>query len=61
MDRVMTDFEYIYQQVKKTHYSNWSDEELRKCVDMLPTLERQELISLYRSKWLDQDKILKDV
>lgn len=60
MDRVMTDFEYIYQQVKKAHYSNWSDEELRKCVDMLPTLERQELISLYRSKWLDQDKILKD-
>jgi len=27
---------------------------------MLPNLSRQELISLYRSKWLDQEKILKD-
>ena len=56
----MTDFEYIFQQVKKFHFSGWNDEELRKCVDMLPKLSRQELISLYRSKWLDQDKILKD-
>ena len=29
-------------------------------MDMLPNISRQELISLYRSKWLDQDKILKD-
>ena len=29
----MTDFEYIYQQMKKAHYKGWSDEELRKCVD----------------------------
>ena len=56
----MTDFEYIFQQVKKFHFSGWNDEELRKCVDMLPNLSRQELISLYRSKWLDQEKILKD-
>ena len=56
----MSDFEYIFQQVKKFHFSGWNDEELRKCVDMLPNLSRQELISLYRSKWLDQEKILKD-
>lgn len=56
----MTDFEYIFQQVKKFHFSGWNDEELRKCVDMLPNLSRQELISLYRSKWLDLEKILKD-
>ena len=56
----MTDYEYIFQQVKKFHFSGWNDEELRKCVDMLPNISRQELISLYRSKWLDQDKILKD-
>ena len=31
----MTDYEYIVQQVKRAHYSGWSDEELRKCVDML--------------------------
>ena len=56
----MTNYEYIIQQVKKFHFSGWNDDELRKCVDMLTTLERQELISLYRSKWLDQEKILKD-
>ena len=56
----MTDYEYIFQQVKKFHFSGWNDEELRKCVDRLPNLSRQELISLYRSKWLDQEKILKD-
>ena len=56
----MTDYEYIFQQVKKFHFSGWNDDELRKCVDMLPKLSRQELISLYRSKWLDQEKILKD-
>ena len=27
---------------------------------MLPTLSRQELISLYRSKWLTTDKVIKD-
>ena len=56
----MTDFEYIFQQVKKFHFSEWKTEELRKCVDKLPNLSRQELISLYRSKWLEQEKILKD-
>lgn len=56
----MTDCEYIFQQVKKFHFSGWNDEELRKCVDMLPNLSHQELISLYRSKWLDQEKVLKD-
>lgn len=56
----MTDCEYIFQQVKKFHFSGWNDEELRKCVDKLPNLSRQELISLYRSKWLDQEKVLKD-
>lgn len=56
----MTDYEYIYQQMKKAHYSGWDDEELRKCVDMLPKLSRQEQISLYRSKWLVNEKVLKD-
>lgn len=56
----MTDFEYIYQQVKKAHYSGWGDEELRKCVDMLPSISRQELVLLYSSRWLSHDKPLKD-
>lgn len=56
----MTNYEYIFQQVKKSHYSGWIDEELRKCVDMLPKLSRQELISLCRSKWIEHEKTLKE-
>jgi len=39
----MADYEYILQQARKFHYSKWSDEELRKCVDKLVGLSRQEL------------------
>ena len=42
----MTDYEYIIKQAKKLYYTQWSEEELRKCVDMLPALEREELVSL---------------
>ena len=56
----MTDFEYIYQQMKKAHYKGWDDEELRKCVDMLPTLSRDEQLALYRSKWIEHEKALKE-
>lgn len=56
----MTDYEYIIQQVKKFHYSGWNDEELRKCVDLLPGLTREQQLSLYRSKWIVHEKTLKD-
>ena len=55
----MTDYEYIIQQVKKFHYSGWNDEELRKCVDMLPGLSREQQLALYRSKWIEHEKTLK--
>jgi lysine/ornithine N-monooxygenase len=56
----MTDYEYIYQQVKKAHYSNWNDEELRKCVDMLIGLTHEQLFALYTSKWLNGDKVMRE-
>ena len=56
----MTDFEYILKQIKFFHYKGWEDGELRKCVDMLPNLSRQELVSLYRSKWTLNDKIIRE-
>ena len=56
----MTDFEYIFQQVKKFHFTTWDDTELRKCVDMLPSLSRQELISLYRNRWLKEEKVFRE-
>lgn len=58
--QIMTEYAYIIQQVKKHHFTEWDDEELRKCVDMLSALSRQELLSLYRSPWLRNEKTLKE-
>lgn len=56
----MTDYGYILQQARKAHYSGWDDAELRKCVDMLAGLSRQELTSLYHSRWVKDDKIFRE-
>ncbi len=56
----MTDYEYILKQARKFHYSQWTDEELRKCVDMLPNLSREELKSLTMNKWTREAKILRE-
>lgn len=56
----MTDYEYILQQARKFHYSKWTDEELRKCVDMLPNLSRQELTALSLNKWTKEATILRE-
>ena len=56
----MTDYEYILKQARKFHYSKWDDAELRKCVDMLPNLSREELKSLTMSRWTREAKILRE-
>ena len=56
----MTDLEYILQQARRFHYSKWTDEELRKCVDMLPNLSRQELMALTLNKWTKEAIVLRD-
>ena len=56
----MSDYEYILKQARKFHYSKWDDEELRKCVDMLPNLSREELTVLIMSKWTREAKILRE-
>ena len=56
----MTDYEYIIQQVKRAHYSGWNDEVLRKCVDILLGLTREQQLSIYRSKWVAHEKTMKD-
>ena len=56
----MTDYEYILQQARRFHYTKWDDGKLRKCVDMLETLTRQELVLLYNSRWINGEKILKE-
>ena len=56
----MTDYEYILKQARKFHYSQWTDEELRKCVDMLPNLSREELTALTMNRWTKEAKILRE-
>lgn len=56
----MTDFEYILQQAKLAHHKGWNDEDLRKCVDMLIGLTHEELFTLYTSKWLRGDKVMRE-
>ena len=56
----MSDYEYILRQAREFHYSKWTDEELRKCVDMLPNLSREELTTLIMSKWTRDAKILRE-
>lgn len=56
----MTDYEYILKQARKFHYSKWDDAELRKCVDMLPNLSREELTSLTMNRWTRESKILRE-
>ena len=51
----MTDYEYIINQVKLFHFKGWEVGELRKCIDMLPKLSRQELTSLYHNRWVKED------
>ena len=56
----MTDYEYILKHVKLFHFKGWETGELRKCVDMLPNLSRQELTMLYRSRWTANDKTFRE-
>ena len=56
----MSDYEYILKQARKFHYSKWTDEELRKCVDMLLNLSREELTALTMNKWTREAKVLRE-
>jgi hypothetical protein len=55
----MADYEYILKQAKKSYYTKWDDEELRKCVDMLEHLSRRELLLLYNSRWVFNGTVLR--
>lgn len=52
----MTDYEYIMAQCRKNHFSGWNENDLRMCQEVLPNLAREEMVRLYRSKWVD-DKL----
>ena len=56
----MEKLDYILKQAKRFHYTKWDDSELKKCIDMLPDLNRSELVSLYTSRWISHNKTLKE-
>ena len=50
----MTDYEYIMAQCRKYHFTRWDENVLRECQSILPNLMREELVSIYRSRLLDE-------
>ena len=55
----MTDYEYIMARCRKYHFTKWDENELRECQSILPNLTREQLVSVYRSRLLDERHPLK--
>lgn len=55
----MSDFEYIMAQCKKYHFTAWDDTVLRECQEIMPNLSREQLVSVYRNRFLDEKHPLK--
>ena len=56
----MEDFEYIMRECRKSHYTQWNETVLEECVAKLTKLTREQLFSLYRSKWLTEKDPLRE-
>ena len=52
-------FRSIMAQCRKYHFTKWDENELRECQSVLPNLTREELVSVYRSRLLDERHPLK--
>lgn len=55
----MTDYEYILAQCRKYHFTVWDENVLKECQSILPNLTREQLVSVYRSRLLDERHPLK--
>lgn len=55
----MTDFEFIMAQCRKYHFTVWDGDALRECQEIMPNLTREELVSVYRSRLLEERNPLK--
>lgn len=56
----MTNYEYIRVKCERYHFTAWDVDELEKCRQMLPSLNREELLSVYRNRMLGDRHPLKD-
>lgn len=48
----MTNYDYIMTQCRKFRSMKWDEIELRKCKELLKSLSRDELLNVYRSRFL---------
>lgn len=48
----MSNYEYIMTQCRKFRSMKWDETELRKCKELLNSLSREELLGVYRSRFL---------
>ncbi len=48
----MTNYDYIMTQCRRFRSSKWDETELRRCKELLKTLSREELLNVYRSRFL---------
>ena len=55
----MTDYAYIMAQCRKYHFTQWDENVLRECQSIMPNLTREQLVSVYRSRLLDERHPLK--
>lgn len=55
----MTDYEYIMMRCREYHLTGWNEEELNLCMSLLPNLNREELVQVYRNKRLTERHPLK--
>ena len=55
----MTDYEYILGKCRKYHFTKWNEDDLKRCQELLPNLTREEMVNIYRSRFLSEKDPLK--
>ena len=55
----MTNYEYIVAQCRRFRSQKWDEVELRRCKDMLASLSREELVKVYRCRFLSEKNELR--
>lgn len=57
---IMTDYEYIMAKCRQYHFTLWDETDLSECQSLLPNLTREQLVSIYRSRFLGVKHPLKE-
>ena len=56
----MTEYEYIMAQCRRFRSLKWDEVELRRCEEMLKKLSREDLVRVYKSRFLSGKHPLKE-